>query len=194
MILWFKNLPATDTDFSSWLPFIGKPWFRTHYMKFVYLLMISIALAPGLVFGVDLISQLITETNPVFISTSSSVVFYITLILFSACTFVIHEFFHIIVIYKLGDISLTFSGIFFWLNTDTPLSKKRFWLFMSLPLMMLSIVPAFASIGMSGFMKSLMLYICWFNMVISSSDIINSFLILIKPKNSIFCRGYYRLQ
>ncbi|MGV2806510.1 DUF3267 domain-containing protein, partial [Clostridium perfringens] len=96
--------------------------------------------------------------------------------------------------YKLGDISLTFSSIFFWLNTDAPLSKKRFWLFMSLPLMMLSIVPAFASIGMSGFMKSLMLYICWFNMVLSSSDIINSFLILIKPKNSIFCRGYYRLQ
>ncbi len=156
MILWFKNLPATDIDFSSWVPFIRNSWFRTHYMKFVYLLMISIALAPGLVLGQDIISQLITATNQVNIS-SSSVGFYITLILFSACIFMIHEFFHIIVIYRLGDISLTFSGIFFWLNTNAPLSKKRFWLFMSLPLIMLSIVPAMASLYMSGFMRSLML-------------------------------------
>lgn len=193
MILWFKNLLATDIDFSSWVPFIRNSWFRTHYMKFVYLLMISIALAPGLVLGQDIISQLITATNQVNIS-SSSVGFFITLILFSACIFMIHEFFHIIVIYRLGDISLTFSGIFFWLNTNAPLSKKRFWLFMSLPLIMLSIVPAMTSLYMSGFMRSLMLYICWFNTIISSSDIINSFLILIKPKNSIFCRGYYHLQ
>lgn len=193
MILWFKNLPATDIDFSSWVPFIRNPWFRTHYMKFVYLLMISIALAPGHVFGQDIISQLITAANQVNIS-SSSVGFYITLILFSVCIFMIHEFIHIMVIYRLGDISLTFSGIFFWLNTNALLSKKRFWLFMCLPLIMLSIVPAMASLYMSGFMKSLILYICWFNMIISSSDFINSFLILIKPKNSIFCRGYYRLQ
>ncbi|MGV7643126.1 hypothetical protein PJN11_29400, partial [Mycobacterium kansasii] len=77
---------ATDIDFSSWVPFIRNSWFRTHYMKFVYLLMISIALAPGLVLGQDIISQLITATNQVNIS-SSSVGFYITLILFSACIF-----------------------------------------------------------------------------------------------------------
>lgn len=125
MILWFKNLPATEIDFSSWVPFIRNPWFRTHYMKFVYLLMISIALAPGLVSGHDIISQLITATNQVNISTGS-VGFYITLILFSACIFIIHEFFHIIAIYRLGDISLTFSGIFFWLNTDASYLKRGF--------------------------------------------------------------------
>jgi hypothetical protein len=36
--------------------------------------------------------------------------------------------------------------------------------------------------------------VSWINSLISASDIINSFLIAMKPKNSVFCNGYYRLQ
>ena len=107
--------------------------------------------------------------------------------------FIIHECLHIFVINKKGDISLTFSGIFFWLNTNATLSKTRFWVFMSLPLIALSVVPAIVSFYVSGNIKSILLFVSWINLLISSSDIINSFLIAIKPKNSVFCRGYYRV-
>ena len=36
------------------------------------------------------------------------------------------------------------------------------------------------------------LYIAWSNAIIASSDIINSPLILLKPNDSVFCRGYYK--
>lgn len=38
MIYLFKPLPADDMDFSGYLPFIKNVWFRTHFMKFVYML------------------------------------------------------------------------------------------------------------------------------------------------------------
>jgi len=42
--------------------------------------------------------------------------------------------------------------------------------------------------------KSIILFVSLLNSVISSSYIINSFLIAIKPKNSFFCRGYDRVK
>ena len=98
------------------------------------------------------------------------------------------------VINKKGDISLTFRGIFFWLHTNAILSKTRFWIFMSLPLIALSVVPAIVSFYVTGNIKSILLFVSWINLLISSSDIINSLLIAIKPKNSVFCRGYYRVE
>nr|WP_246066993.1 DUF3267 domain-containing protein [Cytobacillus solani] len=116
------------------------------------------------------------------------------LVLIGILVFIIHETLHIIVINKKGDISLTFNGIFFLLHTNAILSKPRFWVFMSLPLIVLSVVPAIASFFLSEDIKSILLFVSWINAVISGSDIINSFLIAMKPKNSIFCKGYYRLQ
>ncbi|KMN46165.1 DUF3267 domain-containing protein [Bacillus sp. LK2] len=163
-------------DFSEWTPFIKNNWYQKHYMKFVYLLQIIIFLIPYF-FGVGF-----THIN----------IFY--LIIIGIFVFIIHECLHILVIRNKGDISLTCTGIFFWLNTNTILSKARFWVFMSLPIIVLSVVPAVMSFYISGNMKSIILFVCWINTFISASDIYNSFLIAIKPKNSVFCRGYYQVK
>jgi hypothetical protein len=39
-----------------------------------------------------------------------------------------------------------------------------------------------------------LIYICWVNLIIASADIINSILILMKPNNTLFYRGYYRRE
>ncbi|MED3281247.1 metalloprotease family protein, partial [Bacillus thuringiensis] len=59
--------------------------------------------------------------------------------------------------------SLTFSKRFFGLNTNAVLSKTRFWVFMSLPIIVLSVVPAMMSFFVSGNIKSILLFICWIN-------------------------------
>lgn len=175
MILWFQNLPQFSLDLSEWKPFIQNNWFRRHYMKFVYLLQFTFFLAPW--FGVRFTH--ITK-------------FPLILIIFFV--FIIHEILHILVINNKGDISLTFRGIFFWLNTNAILSKKRFWVFMSLPFIVLSVIPAITSFFVSGNIKSLILFISWINLIISSSDIVNLYLIIIKPNKSVFCRGYYLVK
>ncbi len=176
MILWFRHLPQLSMDLSEWTPFIQNHWFRKHYMKFVYLLQIIIFLIPYFFEG------WLPHFN------------LFALILIGIFVFIIHEALHIIVINKKGDISLTFSGIFFWLRTNAILSKPRFWVFMSLPFIALSVMPVIVSFFVSGDMKSILLFVSWINTLISASDMINSFLIAIKPKNSVFCKGYYRLQ
>ncbi|MGN7410504.1 metalloprotease family protein [Sporosarcina sp. SAFN-010] len=163
-------------DIAQWIPFIKSNWFRKHYMKFVYLLQIIIFL-----------TSLFFDAWVIRIDTFS-------LILIGIFVFIIHESLHIFVINNKGDISLTFSGTFFWIHTNAVLSKMRFWLFMSLPFIVLSVMPAIASFFESGNIKSILLLISWINLIISSSDIINSLLIAIKPKNSVFCRGYYRVE
>ncbi|MFE4709798.1 DUF3267 domain-containing protein [Paenibacillus sp. NPDC056722] len=175
MILWFRHLPEKSLDVSEWKPFIKNDFFRTHYMKLVYLLMVIFFLAP------EWFGERFTSIT------------HLPLILIIILVFIIHEIIHIFVINSKGDISLTFRGIFFWLNTNAILSKKRFWIFMSLPFIALTIIPAITSLFLYGEIKSLILFISWFNLVISSSDIVNSILILIKPNTSEFCRGYYRV-
>ncbi|HDX9630688.1 TPA: DUF3267 domain-containing protein [Bacillus cereus] len=163
-------------DYSEWTPFIQNDWYQKHYMKFVYLF------------------QIIIFMIPYFFETSFTHINIFYLIIIGILVFIIHECLHILVISKKGDISLTFSGIFFWLNTNATLSKIRFWVFMSLPVIALSVVPAMMSFFVSGNIKSILLFICWINTFISASDIYNSFLIAMKPKNSFFCRGYYQVK
>lgn len=161
-------------------PFYSKNnWFRKNYMKFVYLLMLAIFLAPNLL-----------GEGFSFISTFT----LLTLLLIIVAVFIVHEFLHVLVIHNKGDISLTVKGIFFWINTNAILSKKRFWIFMSLPIIVLSVLPGIISCYSSGSIKSLMLFIGWVNLIISSSDIVNSFLILIKPNKTVFWRGYYQVK
>ncbi|WP_391116822.1 DUF3267 domain-containing protein [Psychrobacillus sp. L3] len=174
MIVWFRHLPQIRMDVEEWKPFIQHAWFRKHFMKVVYLLMVAFFLAP-IWFGVSL-AQL---TN-------------FPLLLIILLVFVIHEALHMLVIHKKGDMSLTFRGIYFWIHTDAILSKKRYLVFMSLPFIGLSIIPAITSSFVSGDLKVLLLFISWFNLIISASDIVNSILILLKPNQSVFCRGYYR--
>ena len=175
-ILWFRHLPTISMDLEKWRPFIKKDWFRQHYMKFVYLLQIIILLMSNFLYT--------------WFSSNNTLI----LILIGIFVFIFHEYLHIVVVKKKGNISLTFSGIFFWIHTDAILSKTRFWIFMSLPLIALSVVPAIVSFFVSGNTQSILLFVSWINLLISSSDIINSFLILIKPRKSIFYRGYYRVE
>ena len=105
-------------------------------------------------------------------------------------TFLVHELLHVVVIYKVGDISLTHSGIFFWITSGAVLSKLRFFLFMSLPLICLTIVPAVLYCFVPEDLRDIMAYIAWVNSIIAGADIINSVVIAIKPRNSIFYRGY----
>ena len=176
MIIWFRHLSQISMDSVEWTPFIKNNLFRKHFMKFVYLLQITIFLLSS------------------FFDKWFSSINTFALISIGIFVFIIHESLHILVINKKGDISLTFRGTFFWLHTNAVLSKMRFWIFMSLPLIGLSVVPAIISFFLSGNIKSILIFVSWFNLWISSSDIINSFLIVIKPKNSVFCRGYYRVK
>ena len=102
-----------------------------------------------------------------------------------------HLHIEISVVYKIGDISLTHSGIFFWLNSNAVMSKKRFWLFMTLPLLVLTIIPMIFLLLTDGFGFELLRYILCVNAIIAGSDIINSILIAVKPSNVKFCGGYY---
>ncbi|QWC23515.1 DUF3267 domain-containing protein [Bacillus haikouensis] len=176
MIIWFRHLPQKRLDLSVWTPFIQNNWYRKHYMKFVYVLQILIFLIP------------------VFFPTGFTTIDTFLLIIIGILVFIIHECLHILVIRNKGDISLTFSGMFFWLNTNAILSKARFWLFMSLPFLVLTVVPVTLSFYVSGNVKLILLFVGWINTLISSSDIINSLLITIKPRNTDFCRGYYRCR
>lgn len=71
------------------------------------------------------------------------------------------------------------------------MSKKRFWLFMTLPLLVLTLIPIFVLPFISGVTFEVLMYILWINAIIAGSDIINSILIAMKPANVKFCRGYY---
>lgn len=195
MILWFKNLPKKDIDFSKWIPFIKNEWLRKNYMKFVYLLMGVLFIVLSL-FESNFYNKQIKNTFADCIS-NSIIGYFISLVyvvLIIVIIFILHELLHIAVVYNMDDISLTHSGIFFWLNTNAILSKMQFWLFMTLPIIGLSAVPLIISLFINGYIKSLMIFICWVNLIIASSDIINSILILIKPNNTLFCRGYYRAK
>ncbi len=175
MIYLFKSLPSSDIDFSNWTPFIKNVWFRKHFMKFVYSLQVVLALVSMMMGAWDFANWVI-----------KSIIFILV--------FIVHELLHILVIYKIGDISLTHSGIFFWLNSNAIMSKKRFWLFMTLPLLVLTILPIFVLPFTYGFAFDVLMYILWINSIIAGSDIINSILIAIKPSNAKFCRGYYIVE
>lgn len=175
MIYWFKNLPESNIDLSEWKPFISNDWFRKKFMTFVYMLMGSLVL---------LSIQFLIWENVNLIAK-----FYIFILVF-----VFHELLHIITVIFKGDISITHSGIFFWLNTNTLLTKIEFFLFMSLPIIVLSIVPFGVSLFVNLHLRNWLMMVCWSNLIIASSDIINSLLIIGKPNHALFYKGFYRLN
>lgn len=176
MLIWFQHLPEKQLDYSKWYPFIKNGFLRTHYMKFVYLI------------------QILTVLIPILFVVPFTNINLLILISIGILTFITHEIIHILVVFKKGDISLTFSGIFFWLNTNAILSKIRFFTFMSAPFIILSVFPAVLSAFVKGDIRNILVFISWLNTFFSASDIINSFLILLKPKHSLFCNGYYYPQ
>lgn len=173
MMYFMKPLPEGKIDTTDWKPFIKNQWFRNNFMYFVYCLQV-VLLISSIISGVWQFSNAFIKIG-LFI-----------------CIYVIHELLHTIVIYKVGDISITHSGIFLWITSGAILSKLRFLVFMELPFIGLTVVPAIVSVFISGEAKSIAIYIAWLNSIIASSDIINSILIAIKPNNALFYRGYYK--
>lgn len=175
MLYFFKSLPPGDKDMSGYQQFIKSEWFRKHFMKFVYVLQTALVVI-SVMLGVWDFANL-----------------FIKIAVF-ALVYVIHELLHIVVVYKIGDISLTHSGMFLWLNSSAIMSKKRFWLFMTLPLIGLTIIPMILVPMADGMVLDTLRYILWINAIIAGSDIINSVLIVIKPANARFYRGYYSTE
>ncbi|UTR07727.1 DUF3267 domain-containing protein [Alkalihalobacillus sp. LMS6] len=173
MIVWFKHLPEISMDTAEWKPVITNSWFRTHFMKFVYTL------------------QVLFLLSSYFLSLSIPTVY---LVLIAISVFIVHEIIHILVVYKKGDISLTFSQFFFWLHTNATLSKSRFWWFMTLPFILLTALPLIVSFFVPSDLRGIFLFISWFNAIVSASDLFNSVLIALKLRGSEFCRGGYRVQ
>ena len=174
MLVWNKEAPPLNIDHGRYKPFIKNDLFRKHYMWFAYGLMILLFNAAWFSGGFSAGSLLIK-------------------VLIYLIVFPVHEMLHIVTVFSKGDIYLTHSGLYFWLTPDVELSKGRYWLFMSLPLIVLTVVPCIASffvpLGVAGYFR----YVAWINAVTAGSDIINSFLILIKPGKTFFYRGYYRM-
>jgi Protein of unknown function (DUF3267). len=117
--------------------------------------------------------------------------FFVKLLIF-ILVYIIHELLHVVVVFRQGNFSLTHSGIFFWLNSDAIMSKNRFWLFMTLPFLGLTVLPWVSLFFVSSEWYDLLRYVLWINAIIAGSDIINSVLILTKPRGAVFYRGYYK--
>ena len=162
MIYWVKTQPQADIDHSEYKPFIRNDWFRNHYMFFAYGLM---ALLTVLFFATGAVKAIRSLLRlPVFV-----------------LVFLVHESLHMLVVYRIGDIYLSHSGLFFWMQPHARMSKGRFFLFMTLPLFMLTVVPAVLLLPDTGALRPYLLYIAWSNAIIASSDIINAVLITSKP-------------
>ena len=173
MIRWVKTPPPADIDRNVYKPFIRNDWFRNHYMFFAYGLMALLAVL-------------------LFVTGGMRGVYYPVRLPIFVLVFLVHELLHILVVYRLGDIYLSHSGLFFWLNPDAHMSKGRYFLFMTLPLLTLTLVPAVLLLPDTGALRPYLRYIAWSNAIIASSDIINTVLIPLKPKDSVFYRGHYR--
>lgn len=172
MLYFMKSLPDGKIDTTDWKPFIKNQWFRNHFMFFVYCLQTMLIIC-SIIFGAWHFSNVIIKVGLMI------------------CIYVIHELLHIIVINKVGDISITHSDRFLWITSGAVLSKSRFFVFMSLPFICLTIVPAILC-AFLGELQKIAVYVAWINSIIAGSDIINSVLIAIKPANSLFYRGYYK--
>lgn len=175
MILWNRKVPAPHLDAGVHRPFIANDWFRKHYMYFAYGLMILIYLTAVRTGG-------FRAGN-----------YYIKILMFPII-YVCHEMLHILTVYGKGDIYLNHSGLYLWLTPDFELTKGRYWIFVSLPLIVLTGATGILSVILDGTLSGYLRYIAWINAVIAGSDIINSVLIAIKPADAVFCRGYYRLN
>lgn len=175
MIYFFKPLPEKELESEKWIPFREKEWLRKYFMVLVYilqgvLLVISMKLGIWNLFDVRVTLALLV------------------------CVFIVHEMLHIAVVYRAGDISLTYhGGIFLWLTPDAVLSKRRYWLYMTLPLIALTVIPSIFTFFCKGKVYDSLMVISWQNVIIAGADILDSPMILLKPRKSIFWRGRYRV-
>ena len=98
MICWMKPLPEGKIDTTSWKRFIENAWFRNHFMWFVY--------------GLQAILRILSFGLGAWDFSS----FFVRMGLLMG-TLIIHELLHLVVIYRAGDVSVTYSGLFHWISS-----------------------------------------------------------------------------
>ena len=174
MMSWFKTLEPVEVDTNIWRPFIQNKWFDRNFMSISRILQLALIVV-SILFGI---------WN--YFSILKNVILVLLI-------FVVHEGIHIITIYRKDNVSLTRSGLDFWINTDKVLTKIHFWIFMTAPILVLSVIPMLLYFCTNGILNELMLFIAWVNLIIARTDIINSILILLKPSGAVFFRGYYHV-
>ena len=89
MIRWVRTVPQPEIDHSKYRPFIRNDWFRKHYMVFAYGLMALL-------------------TVLLFVTGGMRGVYYPVRLPIFVLVFLMHESLHILVVYQLGDIYLSF--------------------------------------------------------------------------------------
>ena len=173
MFYWMKPLPELQIDYNEYKPFIKNDWFRSHYMWFAYGLMILLGVLAWFTGGF--------RAGNLWIK-----------ILIYCVVYPLHELCHISVALPKGDVYMTHSGLYFWLTPNFPMRKWHFWVYMTLPFIVFTVLPVIGSIFAPEPLRAYLIYIAWINAITAGSDIINSVLIMIKPVDSRFYRGYYR--
>ena len=173
MIIANRKIPELNIDRSEYKPFIHNDWFRKHYMWFAYGLMVLI-----------LVIAMILRR----LSVGS---LWMTALVYLA-VYVTHEALHVLTVCQKGDVYLSRSGLYLWLTPDFPLSKWHFWFFISTPLLVLTGLTGVLSFFVPGEAARWLKFIAWTNAFTAGSDIINSVLVLVKPRKSVFYRGYYK--
>lgn len=175
MIYFFKPLPSKKLDLNIYQPFIKNQWFSRHFMKLVYALQVILFLWAAL------------------LKIWSSLEWWVQIPIF-IIVFVVHELLHGIVVYKIGDISVSFSKGFLWITSNAVMSKARFLLFMSLPFLVLTVLPVVLLLMAEGKIQDILAYIACYNAILAGADILNSILILPKPARAKFCQGHYTVS
>jgi|GEM_PF-1505822 len=188
MIYWFKDLPFKPLRDDIWKPVIPYKWLRENFMAAVYILQFVLFALFMLYINVYIPKGLDSAPVVIRISIPKSLI-YLSVIL----VWFIHEIIHIAVIFNKGDFSVTFKNLFFWINTNAELSKFRYLIFISLPLLVLTAIPFVISLFMFNNLTYVLRIYAFYNLIISPADIINIIFILPKPNKAIFYGGMYSI-
>jgi hypothetical protein len=177
MIYWFKNLPAKPLHGDTWKPVIPYKWLIKNFMVTVYVLQFSLIIL-FMLYLRNIPNVMNGDINPH--SLSHEILSYISdnIFILIIAVFIIHELLHITVIFNKADFSITFSKLYFWINTNAELSKYRAFTFVFLPLFILTVTPFISSLFITNDLAYFFRIIAFLNLIISSADIINSTFIL----------------
>lgn len=141
MIYLFKPLPVDKIDISDWKTFREPIWIKKNFMKFVYIL------------------QVILILTSVYCGVWNMLNFGSQILIF-VLTFILHELLHIIIVCRLGDVSLTYHvGIFLWLTPSAVMTKKRYLLYMVLPFTILTLSFSIIGFFMTGITRDIFIFI-----------------------------------
>ena len=200
MIYWFKYMPEKIIQIpkDELFPVIKNEWVRKNYNLLANSLAIFICIAIYLFFRDDLanIARISLNVMPFSLDTTGgkilSVVIFVSIFaLITLVISVIHELLHMAVVYGKDDMSVTLSKWGIFVTTNADLSKTQKFIVVSLPLIVLTVIPFIISFFMPSDIAGVVRYFAGFNFAFSAYDIITISQIISKPKNAVFWRGMY---